>query len=462
MTILQFRPGNVNPGSVTAGGEPAGPLPEEWSPPGRLSDRTAFIVLFLAWGLMLLTVQPWSKSDPSGGSDGSSALKGLVLIFCIVALLMVLPPRAALRIPLPVALYLLYGTYVVVSSAFQPEPLQAILRGTRLVLGLMVPVLLWSVIRGRFRVLVGAATAAYACLALTVLAGVVTAPGLAWQGGRPFQSARLVGAFLPMMAPRVGEVGAVLAGLVVLLWAHRTVGVLVLVPAVAVGSGLIVFSHTRTAALALLLGLLVAFSTTLASPAGRRGLKLVMGSLCLALPFVPGIVDWAMRDQDSEQIQNLSGRTKVWDFILSQPYDPQLFWFGHGLGEKKLLLRRGEGDINVMPIDNSWLDSFWETGAVGAALVALAVLTATVYALRTPGHPARACAGFLMTYVMVASVNESGLCDFSSMTLLVLVAVLVSAVDRAAKRNREGTGQSRSHHTPNRHLLRSFGEPVTI
>lgn len=446
MNILRTAPGPAR----VRGAEPLEELPPAaWARSGRLNDRTAFVLLFLVWGLLLLTVQPWSRADPNGGTDGSSSsLKGALLVLCIVVLLAVLPPRAALKIPPPLALYLFYGTYVVISSAFQPDALQAMFRGTRLLLGLIVPVLLWSVVRGRFRLMVYASTAAYACLALSVLAGVVLAPGLAWQGGGVSQSGRLVGAFLPMMAPRVGEIGAVLAGLAVILWTQRKIGLLVLVPAVAAGSSLIVFSHTRTAALALVLGLLVAFGTTLASPAGRRGLGLVAGALALTLPFLPKIIDWILRDQNPEQIQKLSGRTTVWDFILSQPYDLRLFWIGHGIGDKKILLRRGEGDINVMPIDNSWLDSYWETGVVGTALTALAVLAALVYALKTPGRAARACSGFLMIYVMVASVNESGLCDFSSMTLLVIIAVLISAADRANKRDRADGGPPRSRPSP--------------
>ncbi|MET1086634.1 MAG: O-antigen ligase family protein [Arthrobacter sp.] len=437
------------------------PVPAQWDRAGRLSTGAAFVVLFLVLGLLLLTVQPWSKADPAGGADSSSSLKGAILMLCVVALLMVLPPRAALRIPAPVALYLLYGTYVVISSAFQPDALQAVFRGTRLLLGLLVPVLLWSVVRGRFRLIVYANTAAYAGLALTVFAGVVLAPGLAWQEGKPFQSARLVGAFLPMMAPRVGEIGAILAGLVVILWAQRKIGLVLLAPAVLAGAALVVFSHTRTAALALSLGLLVAFGTTLRSPAGRRGLGFVAGAVALALPFLPTIIDWAIRGQDSEQLQKLSGRTAAWDFILGRPYDPQLFWLGHGLGEKRILLRRGQGDINVVPIDNSWLDSFWETGAVGAALVALAVLTASVYALKTPGYAARTFAVFLMTYVLAASFNESGLCDFSSLTLLVLVSVLISAVDRGDTRDRGVENSVRHGHIRHR-LQRSFTQPGTI
>lgn len=459
MTMLRTLPGAG--GSLLTGQPRDGRPPQAGSGFSRLTDRTAFVVVLLVWGLLLLTVQPWSKADPGAGADSSSTLKGALLMLCIVALLMVLPPRAGLRIPPPLALYLLYGTYVVISSAVQPDALQSMFRGARLVTGLFVPVLLWSVVRGRFRLMVYGTGAAYAGLALTVLAGVVLAPGLAWQEGRPFQSARLIGAFLPMMAPRVGEIGAVLAGLTVLLWAQRKIGLLVLVPAVAVGTALIVFSHTRTAALALLLGLLVAFGVTLASPGGRRGMGLVGGSLCLALPFLPGIIEWALRDQDSQQIQKLSGRTTVWEFILSQPYDPQVFWLGHGIGNKKILLRRGEGDINVMAIDNSWLDSFWEAGALGTALVAIAVLAALVYALKTPGYAARTFAGFLMTYVLVASVNESGLCDFSSMTLLVLVSVLISAVDRADKRDRAAENPVRHGH-PHHRLRRSSTQPGTI
>lgn len=458
MTLLRATSG---PGLIRGETPLDAPVPEPWAKAGRLPNGTALMVLIVVLGLLLLTVQPWSRTDPAGGADSSSALKGAVLLLCVVALLMVLPPRAALRIPAPLALFLLYGTYVVISSAFQPDALQAVFRGTRLVLGLLVPVLLWSVVRGRFQLIVYANAAAYAGLALTVIAGVFLAPELAWQEGKPFQSARLVGAFLPMMAPRVGEIGAVLVGLTVILWTQRKIGLIVLAPAVMAGTALIVFSHTRTAAVALVLGLLVAFGTALRSPAGRRGLRLAAAGLALALPFLPGIIDWVVRGQDTEQLQKLSGRTAAWEFILSRPYDPQLFWFGHGLGDKRILLRRGQGDINVVPIDNSWLDSFWETGAVGATLVALAVLAATVYAFKTPGYAARTFAGFLMTYVLVASVNESGLCDFSSLTLLVLVSVLISAVDRADKRDRAAAGPVR-HRQIRHRLRRSSTQPGAI
>ena len=409
----------------------------------RFNDRTAFIVLFVVWWLVLLTVQPWTRTDPTGGGDGSSTLKGALLMLCIVCLLMMLPPRAALRIPGPTALYLLYGSYVVIFSALQPNAIESAFRGTRLLLGLLVPVMLWPVVRGRPRLMVYACTAAYAGLALTVLAGAALSPGQAWQEGKPFQSARLVGAFLPMMAPRVGEIGAILVGLTVILWTQRKLHPVLLLAAVSVGTGLIVFSHTRTAALALVLALLAAFVTCLGSPVGRRGLVLMISVFAAALPFVPTVIAWALRGQETEQLQNLTGRTTAWDFILSQPYDPLLFWLGHGLGDKRIVLRRGQGDINVVPIDNSWLDTFWETGMVGTVLVALAVLAALLYSLTTPGLAARAFAVFLMSYVMVSSVSESGLCDFSSLTLLVLVAVLVSAVDRADARDNKRRRQTR-------------------
>ena len=116
----------------------------------RLTNGTALIVLVVVLGLLLLTVQPWSRTDPAAGTDssGSSVLKGALLMLWRRC-----PPDGAAAagstsIPAPLALFLLYGIYVVISSAFQPDALQAMFRGTRAVLGLVVPVLLWSVVRG--------------------------------------------------------------------------------------------------------------------------------------------------------------------------------------------------------------------------------------------------------------------------------------------------------------------------
>lgn len=239
-----------------------------------------------------------------------------------------------------------------------------------------------------------------------------------------------MGAIMPMMPPRVGEIGAVVLGLGILLWALRLLPLPVALAAVALGAALIVLSRTRTAPLAALTGLLLAALALRRHQGARRIAAVFLAACVAAAPFLGTISTWALRGQDTSQLERLSGRTLVWDFILSQPLTDLTRWFGHGLGEKRILLRRGEGDINYMAIDNSWLDSYWESGLVGLVLIVAATLAALVYALRTPEPGARAVAAFLCGYVLVASINESGLCDLSSMTLLLLASAQLSLCGR--------------------------------
>jgi O-antigen ligase len=103
---------------------------------------------------------------------------------------------------------------------------------------------------------------------------------------------------------------------------------------------------------------------------------------------------------------------------------------GHGLGNKKVLLTRGQGDVNVVPIDNSWLSVYWETGILGALVVLAAVVATAVTVLRARTPYVRAATGFLLVFVAVASFNESGLSDVSTETLALLVAAMVADLDR--------------------------------
>ena len=107
---------------------------------------------------------------------------------------------------------------------------------------------------------------------------------------------------------------------------------------------------------------------------------------------------------------------------------------GHGLGNKRVLLRRGEGDIDVMAIDNCWLGLYWETGLLAVTIVAIALVVAWISVLRAPTPYVRACGALLLGYVTAASLNESGLSDLSSMTLHLLVAAAVCDGDRIRHR----------------------------
>ncbi|WFR84918.1 O-antigen ligase family protein [Arthrobacter sp. Y-9] len=396
-----------------------------------LSPVAATVVVTLVWLLLELSVQPWSRSDSLGGTDSSSLLKGVVLLACLLALVVFTPPRTRLAVPPVFRIYLLFTMAVILSSLLLPSSLTIMVRAGRFMAGIAVLVLLFPLIKDRAHTFVRIMFGVHLVLGLSVLAGMVLLPSQAWLDGRNFaQGGRLMGAIMPMMPPRVGEIGAVVLGLGILLWALRLLPLPVALGAVALGAALIVLSRTRTAPLAALTGLLLA-ALALRRHQGARRIAAVFLTACVAAaPFLGTISTWALRGQDTSQLERLSGRTLVWDFILSQPMTDLTRWFGHGLGEKRILLRRGEGDINYMAIDNSWLDSYWEAGLVGLVLIVAAALAALLYALRTPEPGARAVAAFLCGYVLVASINESGLCDLSSMTLLLLASAQLSLCGR--------------------------------
>jgi hypothetical protein len=150
----------------------------------------------------------------------------------------------------------------------------------------------------------------------------------------------------------------------------------------------------------------------------------------LAVPLFVPLRSWAVREQDSQRLASLTGRTLAWSAVLEQQTSVRTTMLGHGLGNKGVLLRRGEGDFDVMAIDNGWLSLFWETGWLGVGVVLLALLSAVVAVARAPTPAVRAAAGFLLVYVAVTSITETGLSDLSSQTLHVLVAAGAAYADR--------------------------------
>jgi O-antigen ligase len=203
---------------------------------------------------------------------------------------------------------------------------------------------------------------------------------------------------------------------------------------VGLGLVLVVLSRTRTAAAALLVGLLAAFLVTCASRQGRRALFVLLLLVMVVAPLLGPIREWALRQQSATQLNTLTGRTRAWSYVLEQRTSLRTDLLGHGLGNKRVLLRRGEGDVDVMAIDNGWLSLFWETGLVGVVVVLLAVIAAGVSAWRAPTPYVRAAAIFLIGYVAVASLTETGLSDLSSQTLHLLVASAAAYADRLTTR----------------------------
>ncbi|MFK4185592.1 O-antigen ligase domain-containing protein [Streptomyces sparsogenes] len=263
----------------------------------------------------------------------------------------------------------------------------------------------------------------YFAVLVSVAAGLAVSPGTAMP---EYYGGRLVGALWPLTPPQIGQYSAVIIGLtVLLLLGRRTTGAgaaLVIVPTLV----LLAMTHTRTATVGLLVGLVLAIgSLILTSAAARRFFAwAVLCATVAAVAFSSALRAWFLRGQSQENFSNLTGRAKVWDALLAAPRTTGEKVFGTGLGDKS---------FGGLPIDNSWLAVYHEQGLVGIAVVAAILLVLGGVALLRPPSLPRACAIFLISYVAISSYTEAGLGDASPYLLhLALAASLLVAPAPAA------------------------------
>ncbi|MFE2276560.1 O-antigen ligase domain-containing protein [Streptomyces sp. NPDC059454] len=256
----------------------------------------------------------------------------------------------------------------------------------------------------------------------SVAAGLAISPGAALPD---LYGGRLVGALWPLTPPQIGQYAAVITGLTVLLLLGRRTdrgsAALVVVPSLV----LLALTHTRTATLGLLVGLLLAIgSLVLTSAAARRFFAwTVLCAAVTAVGFGSALQAWFLRGQSQENFTSLTGRAKVWDALLAAPRTTSEYLFGAGLGDKS---------FGGLPIDNSWLAVYHEQGMTGVALVAAVVVVLGGVALLRPPSLSRACAIFLISYCAIASYTEAGLGDASPYLLHLAVAASLLAAPAAA------------------------------
>ncbi|WP_405650327.1 O-antigen ligase domain-containing protein [Streptomyces sp. NBC_01386] len=256
----------------------------------------------------------------------------------------------------------------------------------------------------------------------SVAAGLVVSPGAALPD---LYGGRLVGALWPLTPPQIGQYAAVIIGLTVLLVlgrrTDRVSAAVVIVPSLV----LLALTHTRTATLGLVIGLVLAIgSLLLTSAAARRFFTwAVLCAVVAAVGFASTLQTWFLRGQSQENFSNLTGRAKVWDALLAAPRTTMEQLFGVGLGDKS---------FGGLPIDNSWLAVYQEQGLTGVALVAAIIIVLGGVALLRPPSLQRACAIFLISYCAIASYTEAGLGDASPYLLHLAVAASLLAAPAAA------------------------------
>ena len=252
---------------------------------------------------------------------------------------------------------------------------------------------------------------AYAVVLGSVILGLLVDPGRALPQGR------LTGAVWSVPATQVAHYAAVTTGLVVILWLCGLLRGRVTLLVVATTIVMMVLSHTRTALVGLLAGLVVAgLSLIVASARARKLFAVSSVVLSVAVITLSGfITTWLARGEGTKGIDELSGRTKVWGPLLAFPRDKFQMFFGFGLSNKSFM---------GLPIDSNWLSSYLDEGLIGVTICAAILLFLFVSAYFQPRGVQRALALFLVTYLLVASFTEDGFTDAS--TYLIEIALAAS------------------------------------
>jgi hypothetical protein len=251
------------------------------------------------------------------------------------------------------------------------------------------------------------------CLYVTlgsVLLGLLISPGhaLAFDG-------RLEGVIWPMTATQVAQYGAVAIGLTVILWLARLVGGRVTLVGITFAMAILLLSHTRTALVALVAGILVAgLSLFTVNARVRKLFAAGVTAVSIVVITLSGVVvTWLARGENVGGLTTLTGRTNFWALVLNTPRTRFQEIFGFGLSN---------ASVNGHPIDSNWLAAYMQEGLFGVVVCVTILAWLLVTAFFQPRGVRRALALFLVTYCMLASFTEDTFTDASTYLLHLTVA----------------------------------------
>jgi hypothetical protein len=380
----------------------------------------------LVWAALFLNVLAFSDLKtviPIPTTVGQMATQGALIVAFLLALMA--NPRGIIRPNLFLLLLTIMAVVALMVSIHNEFFLGSTFRACRLigfttVLWLLTPwfgrsdfVLLRSHI-WCLRIVVG-----------SILLGAILSPGAAYSYG----DGRLSGALWPIPPTQVAHYSAVLIGCTVVLWFGGAVrGRTALLTLIGAGATLL-GAHTRTALIALTIGLLIAAASMFIGHARVRRASAGLAVLVVlaASLFAPLIIEWFFRGQTSEEAAGLTGRTKVWTEILGLQRSWWQEVFGSGLSNKS---------FNGLSIDSNWLAVYLDQGWFGVAVDAALLLILIFLAVTHRRGIRRAAALFLVTYCLVTSITETGLGDASPYLLHLVVAASLLAAPPGEERRR--------------------------
>ncbi|MDQ3895963.1 MAG: O-antigen ligase family protein [Actinomycetota bacterium] len=387
---------------------PAGALVASRPDAAALPDPFILRRIGVVWGLLLANAMPWISGSLLPVPRAASKVLLVAALGLAFVLALRLNPRLIVRPNVVLTLATLLALTSVMTSIRGAVGVGGMFRSVRLCVFLAVLWLLTPWWGRRDLLFVRCHLRALLVVLATVLLGVLVAPTVALGG-------RLSGIIWPIPPPQVAEYAAVVAGMSVALWMS---GFLVRSQAMFFAGGgviIILLSHTRTALIGLVAGVLCA---ALSLALSRRRVRRFLTGALLVVPVVlvvlaPVLLTWFARGQSTEEIGQLTGRKQVWDSVLNAPRSEFDQWFGHGLSDKA---------FNGLPIDSTWLAVYHDQGLVGDAVVGATLLFLLVAPIFRPSAPGRAVVTFTVVYCAVAAYTEVGFGDASPYLLHLVVA----------------------------------------
>ncbi len=359
----------------------------------EVSERSVRRRVALAWGLLVLNALTYYGSVlPIPSSVGKGIAQAALPAGLLVAL--TVNRRVIVRPNVFLCLLTLLAMEAVITS-LQPQHVGTLYRTFRLAEFVVALWLLSPWWGRRDLLLVRCHIGALAVVQASVVLGLLVAPGSALGGGR------LTGVLWGIPATEVGHYAAVTTGLVVVLWLGGMLpGKATLLAVIAEGI-VLVLTHTRTALIALVAGLLVAgLSLILVRVRVRRFFATAAVIVSIGTVMAAGVLTtWLTRGQDTRQLTSLTGRTDFWTLVLNLPRTRFQEIFGFGLSN---------GSVDGLPIDSNWLVAYLQQGLFGVVVCVAMLLFVLVAAFFQPSGVRRALAFFLITYCLIASFTQVG------------------------------------------------------
>ena len=381
----------------------------------EITDRAFKLKIYLVWGLLFLNVVPYYKGTWNGlpiivpipSVVGKLLTQGaLPLAFLLV---LSVNRRRLVRPNVFLTLLILLVIAAVIAGV---DPVSGRLVSTayrtcRLALLVGTVWMLSPWFDRRDMLLVKCQLASLFLVLGTVLMGLLVSPGRALAMGR------LSGEFWPITPVQVADYAAITLGILVVLWfCGETRGRLTFLVGLAIAA-MLLLTHTRTELLALFTGLLVA-GLRMFTWRVRRAFTVIGIMLSVAIiGFSSALTTWLARGEGTSELTNLTGRTVHWAVALSAPRDRFQLIFGFGLSNKS---------AGGLPIDSTWLAAYYDQGIFGIGICAAMLLYVLVAAYFQPRSTRVAIALFLVAYLIVTSLTETGISDASDYLLELVVA----------------------------------------